>query len=207
MLLSRTPKLREASLLRLMDGEKTFKHLGIICAGILVFNELNHCPYSGFTRVVCGEVLAAQTPAEAFTEVELLGCGQARVVEIIVAVGIEEAVGEDGGGELDGEIEKRLEAARRPGIAAGLNCVGYREGGIEGARPAGKLSSGREEMAGKQIERGVIEIKGGGSEKRECGDDALLGAEAARWFAGALYFALDGVKVLVIEFFAPALVS
>jgi hypothetical protein len=144
-------ELGDTLLLRLMDGEETIEYLRVTLARVLVFDELDQFPDGMLTRVVGGRHLTAQTLAEAFTELEFVVGGQVWVVEIVVAVGIEEAVGEQGRSEFHRLAEKGLQAAGGPGIAAGLNGVGHAEGGVKAARIPRELSADGQKFVGEEL--------------------------------------------------------
>jgi len=120
-----------------MDGEEGVVDLRIARAWILLFNELNHGPDIRFMRSGGGKALAAEALAEALAETELVGGGEAGMVEVVIGVGVKQAVGEDGGSEFHGLTEKSLQSAGGPGIAAGLDSVFHGESGVKAARPAG----------------------------------------------------------------------
>src|SRR5271165_1044454 len=105
---------------------------------------------------------AAQALAEPLAEMKFLRSGQVRMVEIIVAIGVEEAVGQDRWSEFHWLAEQRLQAARGPRIAAGLESVGHAEGRVETARPPRKLRAHRQEAPGEELHSFVIEAERGG---------------------------------------------
>jgi len=199
-------ELRDTLLLRSMDGEKAIEYLRVALAGILVLDELNEFPDGCFARVVGGGNLTAQTLAEALAELELVVGGQVGVVKVVVAVGIEKAVGEQGRGEFHGLAEKGLQAAGGPGIAAGLDGVGHAEGWVKAACPPRELRADGQEVVGEELDCFAFKTERGGCEAgKEC-DDALLYAEALGWRAWhAPGFTLDGAQALVIGLFALAL--
>ena len=121
-------ELRDTLLLSSMDGQKAVEDLRVEQAWVLILDHLNHGPHRSFMRIARGIQLAAQTLAEAFTEMEFFRAGQARMVEIVVAVRVEEAVANDCRSQIHGLTEERLQAASGPGIAAGLDNVVHAEG-------------------------------------------------------------------------------
>jgi len=81
-----------------------------------------------------------QAGAEARIEGQLVSRGDRRIVEVIVAVGIEHAVGEDRRRDTHGDAQQQLQEVSRPDVAAGLIDVLARDHGIEAVGHPGKLS-------------------------------------------------------------------
>src|SRR5580658_8815077 len=185
-----------------MNGEKRVEDLRIIGARVLVFDHLNHAPDGGFMGIAGLKSMAVEAPAKAFAEAEFIRCGQGGMVEVVVAVGVEKAVGEDGGSELHGLAEQRLQAAAGPRIAAGLDNFGVAESRIKAARPARKLGAHGQEFVGDEFCFFSIEAERNGGEVREERNDALPDSEALRWCARTSPgLAPDGTQALVVSLF------
>ena len=89
-------ELRDAVLLGLMDREKAVEDARVVEARILGFDEIDESPDGSFAVIGGCERSAFETLTETIAEAEFGFGGDVFAVEIIVAVGIEEAVAEDG---------------------------------------------------------------------------------------------------------------
>lgn len=189
-----------------VNGKKRIVDLRNAHAGILIFNELNHGPDSGFMRIAGGQALAAEALAEAFAEAEFVRGGQIRMVEMVVCVGIEEAIGEDGGRELHGPAEQGLESTGGPRIAAGLDGVFHGEGRIEAAGPASELCANGKEAVGEQIYSFAFKAKSGSCEAGKERNDSLLHEMPLGWRArGATSLLLDSAQTFIVGLLVLAL--
>src|ERR1700677_226537 len=134
-----------------MNGNKRVEDLRMSCARILIFDHLNHCPDGSFMRIVWCEIVAAKATTEALAEAEFIRSRQRGMVEVVIAVRVEEAVGQDGGGEFHWLAEQRLQAAAGPCVAAGLDDFGIAESRVKAARPARKLGAHGQKFVGDEF--------------------------------------------------------
>ena len=152
------------------------------------------------------KALAAQALAEPRTE-EVLGLsGCVAAIEIVVGVGVQEAVSDDGRRDVRGFAEQRLQPVDGPGVAAGLNNLGDGECGVEAARAASEFGARAQEAAGDELDRFLFEVQCGCGEAGECGDEAILHGDAFRFGAGSMaQFQLHGAEAFVVGLLAIAL--
>ena len=152
-------ELEDALLLCGVNGEQRSVDVGVIRAGKLLLNEGDHVPGAGLVMAGGRERVALEAQAEAVIEAELVVAGDGALVEVVIGVGVKQAVSKDGGREGHGRAEQRLKTAGGPGVAAGLDdaCVG--EGGIEAMGPAGELCADGKEAVSEQIDGVRAEVE------------------------------------------------
>ena len=157
-------------------------------------------------RIAWCEVQTAQAIAKAGAECELSLRRNLFGIEIVVAVGIQQAVANDRGRHLHAVAEQRLNSANRPGIAAGLGGIGKGETWIEAPRPLRKLGADGEESVGEQMHSLVLKAKSDRRKTRKNRHDPTLGGSALRAStANLLCLALNGVQGFVVGFFSSRL--
>ena len=121
-------ELGNALLLRQMDGKQRCEDLRVMCSMILAFDHPNQSPDGCFVCIANGKMLAAQAPAESRTEEALGGRGRVATVEIVVGIGVKEAIANDRRRDVRGLVEEGLEAVGGPGVTASLNDFRHGEG-------------------------------------------------------------------------------
>lgn len=165
-------ELNDAGGLGMVNGKERLVNGGIERAGKLIFDDPDELPDEGFAEVADEEHVAGETAAEAVGELLLFGPRGRGLVDVVVAVGVEEAVGEDAGAERDFCAEEGLESAGSPGIAAGLSDVVLGERGVEAPGPGGELGADGEELGGEALDGGLAQVEGFGSEAGKRADKA-----------------------------------
>jgi len=195
--------LRDALLLRLVDGEEAVEDLRMSGAGILLLDQPDHGPERGFPAVAGRMRLAAEAFAEALAEEDFLFGGDVFAVEVVVAVGVEEAVAEDGRGDANRLAEERLQAAGGPGVAAGLDDVGHAEVWVELPRPSRQADADGQEFVGEEMDCVVRQVQRTGGKPGEGGYDPVLHFEPAGAASrGAPGFALNGEQAFIVGLLA-----
>jgi hypothetical protein len=123
-----------------------------MCARILAFDHPGQSPDGCFVRIADGRMLAAQALAESRTEEALGGRGRIATVEIVVGIGVKEAVANDRRRDARSLAEEGLQAIGGPGVPTGLNDLRHGEGSVEMARAASEFNTGRQEALGDEID-------------------------------------------------------
>lgn len=136
-----------------VDGLEAPEDRGEAAARELAFDLLDQ-PIDGVLPVVVESMgrdrLPGEAPAEVAAEPLLGRRGDPGVVEVVVGVGIEHAVGERGGRERHREPEEHLNAVDDPGVAQRLADLLQLHVGIEGAGLAHEFLAGGEEVVGEE---------------------------------------------------------
>ncbi len=120
-----------------------------------------------------------QAPAEAAAEADLVLASDLRVIQVVVAVRVQHAVGEDRRRHLHRTAEENLQSAGGPGVAAGLQDVGHAHRGVKPPRLAGQCGpDSRESAAEQQFQVPVLHPKPGLGEADKGAGEALAHAIA-----------------------------
>ena len=203
-----TVELRKAVLLRVMDGKEAVVNKWKLRAGILRLDHRDKGPHAGLAKIEGGKNCATETLTKTMAEGKFVGRGDAGGVEVVVGVGIKQAVSEDGGRDGRGGAKQGLKAAGGPCIAAGLDGVFTGDGGIKGACAAGKLDAGREKKISEQAGGPGVEVEGVGGKAGEGGEEPALsrGTTRGRW-RGCIGFVFHGVQGCVVGALARLVVA
>src|SRR5580658_11102327 len=129
------PQLRDTLLLRPVNRQQALKDLGITRTRILFFDQPDQGPQRGLPIVLSRKSLATQSIPKTLTEPELRFSGDVLTIQIVVAIGIQKAVSQDGWCNSHALAEQRLQSASSPCIAACLNNIGHAQAWVELPRP------------------------------------------------------------------------
>src|ERR1039458_1055050 len=151
-------------------------------------------------------MLAAQTPAESRTEEALGGRGRIATVEIVVGIGVKEAIADDRRRHVRGLVEEGLEAVGGPGVPAGLNDLRHGEGSVEMARVASEFCTGWQEALIDEIDGWRFKTERRGSETGEYGNEVVPeGSAVCRCARTAAKSSLHGAETVIVDTLARAL--
>jgi hypothetical protein len=177
-----------------------------MCARILAFDHPGQSPDGCFVRIADRNMLAAQALAESRTEEALGGRGRIAAVEIVVGIGVKEAIANDRRRHLRGLVEEGLEAVGGPGVPASLNDLRHGEASVEVARAASEFDPGREEALSDEIDGWRFKAEHGGSETGEYGNEAVPEGDAVcRCARTAVKASLHGAETVIVDTLARAL--
>src|SRR5208283_235255 len=152
--------LAQAVFLSLMDGQQARVDLRPFGSRVLAFNHLEELPECDLLFPVRSNPFSRQTLPDANVELALLFGGYVCVVQEIVGIGVEHAVGEDCRGQTHLPAQQRLQTAGRPGVAGCLVDVLGTYGRIEAACFTGHLlADGRKTVVQQQSKVLVLEIE------------------------------------------------
>ena len=171
----------EAVFLRPMNCQQALQDLGPPGTGVVLLDHLDEPPDGALAFIGRGRSLPGQPPAEAGAETELVPGRNGCVVQVVVGVGIEHAVGEDGRRQAHPPAQQHLQAASGPGVAAGLQDVGGAHPRIETpglARQAGP--DGRKPAGQQHLQVPILQPQGRPPELGEGGGDPLVSGRAFR---------------------------
>lgn len=141
-----------------------------MCARILAFDHPGQSPDGCFVRTADGKMLAAQAPAESRTKEALGGRGCIATIEIVVGIGVKEAIANDRRRYARGLAEEGLQAVGGPGVPASLNDLRHGENSVEMAGAASEFDAGRQEALSDEIDGWRFETERRGSEMGEYGN-------------------------------------
>ena len=200
-------ELDDAVLLGAVDGEQAIVDARVKIASVLTFDKSHELPQSRLMRVARGYDFASKAESKALAELSFGLCANAGLVQIVVRVGVQQAVAEYRGGELDLLTEKRLQTAGGPSIATGLDDIFLAEIGIEAPRPSGQAGACREEVVGEELDRFGLEVERLCRKSGEGCSGTRLGLGTlgyGSWMGASLSF--DVGERFVVDLLAAALV-